>query len=186
MAGTCLLLVACGPDSSKSGSSSSPAPKPAAINAQAKPGLLVRSDYYTAEVEAEIKAAGFKASDFRKGQKLYELYCMNCHAKPKRGSGPDPSSRLAPPAFAVADHYRRGIPDTQARVEAIAKFTSGPTKEAALMPGAVEKFGLMARLSLPEDQLHQVSVFLGTAKFEKPGWYDAHYEEEHGSQKPTP
>ncbi|MGB0743373.1 MAG: c-type cytochrome [Opitutales bacterium] len=172
------LLAACGPDKSESTSGSPP--KTAAPAPSTKPTLAVRSDYYTAEVEAELKASGLKASDFRKGQKLYELYCMNCHAKPKRGGGPDPSKRLAPPAFAVADHYRRAIPDASERVEAIARFTAKPSKEDALMPGAVEKFGLMAPMPLAEEQLHQTSVFLGTAEFEKPGWYDQHYKEEHG------
>lgn len=179
------FLSGCGPDSSDSTSDSAtaPGPKPVARASAPKPALAVRSDYYTAEVEATLQAAGLKASDFRQGQKLYELYCMNCHAKPKRGGGPDPANRLAPPAFAVADHYRRAIPDTKARIEAIAKFTAKPSKEAALMPGAVEKFGLMAPMPLSAEQLHQTSLFLGTAEFEKPGWYDAHYVEEHGAQK---
>jgi hypothetical protein len=142
----------------------------------------VRSDYYTAAVEAEFEAAGLNASGFRHGQRLFELYCMNCHAKPKRGGGPDPSKRLAPPAFAVADHYRRAIPDANERIAAIAKFTAKPNSEEALMPGAVEKFGLMRPMPLSEKQLHQISVFLGTAEFEKPTWYDQHYEQEHGPQ----
>lgn len=175
------LLAACGPDTSETGSSGG-SPKPVSVAPPQKPGLAVRSDYYTAAVEAEMKAADLKASDFRKGQKLYELYCMNCHAKTRRGGGPDPSKRLAPPAFALADHYRRGIPDARERVEAIASFTAKPSEEAALMPGAVERFGLMAPMPLSKEQLHQISVFLGTGEFEKPGWYDQHYEEEHGAQ----
>lgn len=175
-----LILPACGSDASEGSSGSSS--KSAAVAAPQKPGLAIRSDYYTAAVEAELKAAGFSAADFRKGQRLYELYYMNCHAKPKQGGGPNPSKRLAPPAFAVANHYRRGIPDTRERVAAIASFTAKPSQEDALMPGAVEKFGLMGPMPLSEEQLQQISVFLGTGKCEKPGWYDQHYEEEHGPQ----
>jgi len=173
-----LILTACGSDSSESSSANPTKSVPVAV--PEKPGLAVRSDYYTSDVEAEMRAAGLKASDFRKGQKLYELYCMNCHARPRREGGPGSSKRLGPPAFAVADHYRRAIPDAKERVAAIAKFTAKPSKEDALMPGAVERFGLMGRMPLSEEQLHQTSVFLGTGKFEKPGWYDQHYQEEHG------
>jgi mono/diheme cytochrome c family protein len=177
----CCLLSGCGPDSSER-SSGSP-PKAVATAAPKQSALAVRSDYYTAEVDAELKASGLNASDFRKGQRLYELYCMNCHAKPKQGGGgPGPAKRLAPPAFAVADHYRRAVPEAKARVAALAKFTAKPTEEDALMPGAIEKFGLMAPMPLSEEQLHQISVFLGTAEFEKPVWYDQHYQEEHGPQ----
>jgi hypothetical protein len=102
------------------------------------------------------------------------------NAKPGRGGGLDPSKRLAPSAFAVADHYRRGFSDARDRVEAIARFTAKPTEEAALMPGAIKRFDLMAPMQLAEEQLQKISVFLGTAEFEKPVWYDAHYEEEHG------
>jgi mono/diheme cytochrome c family protein len=171
------LLVACQPEDVGRAPSS---PSKTTVSASQQPSLAVRSDYYTGAVEAEMQAAGLKASDFRKGQKLYELYCMNCHAKPGRDGGPPPSKRLGPPAFAVADHYRRAIPDARERVAAIAKFSARPNEEDALMPGAVERFGLMSPMPLSEEQLHQASVFLGTGKFEKPGWYDAHYEAEHG------
>jgi|GEM_PF-2280599 mono/diheme cytochrome c family protein len=181
----CLLLVCvvsfstgCGSDSSGSAADSSLQAVP--VSAPQNPGLAVRSDYYTAKVEAELKAAGLKAADFRKGQRLYELYCMNCHAKPNRSRGPDPSKRLAPTTFAVADHYRRAIPDAKERVAAIAKFTAKPTKEDALMPEAIEEFGLMAPMPLSEEQLQDISTFLGTAEFEKPGWYEQHYQKEHG------
>ena len=44
----------------------------------------------------------------------------------------------------------------------------------------MERFGVMNPINLPEDQLKEVSLFLATAKFQRPGWYAEHYEEEHG------
>ena len=177
-----VFFILAGCDSNSSGSSSGTSSNSVAVPAVQGPGLAIRSDYYTAAVEAELEAAGLSAADFKKGQRLYELYCMNCHAKPRRDGGPGPGKRLGPPAFAVADHYRRAFPDAGERVAAIARFSAKPSEEDALMPGAVERFGLMRPMPLSEEQLHQASVFLGTGKFEKPGWYDRHYEAEHGPE----
>ena len=143
--------------------------------------MAVRSPYYSEAVEAELTEAGIDPGAFRKGQRLYELYCMNCHKAPNNANEPEPSQRLAPPAFAVADHYRKGFPDTLERIAAIKNFTANPSVEDALMPGAVRRFGLMARMPLPEDQLEAVSIFLGTAEFVEPAWYQGHYVEEHGN-----
>ncbi|MFP4260334.1 MAG: hypothetical protein ACLFS1_04560 [Opitutales bacterium] len=62
----CCLLSACGPD--EQGSRSGGPPKTGTTAAPQPSGLAVRSDYYTAAVEAEFEAAGLKAADFRHGQ----------------------------------------------------------------------------------------------------------------------
>jgi hypothetical protein len=132
-------------------------------------------------VQAGLDAGGFKASDFRAGKRYYELYCTACHAEPKRGSGPVAANRLGPPPFAVAHHYAVGYPDIRERVEAIIRYTKRPTPEAALMPGAIQRFGQMSPMPLPDDQLRQIAIYLSVGEFEKPGWYDVHYAEEHGT-----
>lgn len=170
-----LLTLGCEPTSPQPSS----APAKSGSGSTAAAGAI-RSPYHSPQVQAELAVAGLQAVDFQKGQRLFELYCMNCHAKPRRGGGPNPADRLAPPAFAVADHYSRAIADTQERIEAIRSFTEKPDAEKALMPGAVERFGLMRPMPLSEVQLLQISTFLATAEFEEPAWYQQHYEEEHG------
>jgi len=130
---------------------------------------------------AEIEQAGYDLALFRKGKRYYELYCTSCHrADVPQGMSHGEAARLAPPAFAVAHHYRRKIPDLNERVDAFAAFVLNPSEDDALMPGAVERFGLMSRLNLPEDQLKATSLFLAAGQFERPGWYAEHYAEEHG------
>jgi hypothetical protein len=119
-------------------------------------------------------------SEFRSGKRYYELYCMTCHAAPKKGGGPDPASRLAPPPFAVAHHYKVGYPDVRERVDAIVRYTKRPSIDDALMPGAIAKFGPMSPMPLPEDQLRPIAIYLSLGEFKKPAWYDEHYAEEHG------
>ncbi len=165
------VVSGCGPDSGSSGSSSTPARQPAASAAPERPGLAVRSDYYTADVEAELQAAGLDPIDFRQGQRHYDLFCTNCHAAPTSASAPEPRAMLGPPSYAVAYYYRRAFPDARERSAAIAKFTARPTEEDAIMPWAVEQYGLMAPMPLSETQLNEISVFLATAEFVRPNWY---------------
>jgi len=138
----------------------------------AKPAAIARSSAYSAEVLAALEEGGFRQSEFRQGKRQFELYCMNCHAPPRQGGGS--GQRLAPPPYAVAYHYKVGFPDLKERVDAIARYTLRPDEEKALMPGALEKFGRMARIPLPEDQVRQIAIYLSIAEFEKPGWSDPH------------
>ena len=164
-----LALAACGPQSdSKEKQVVSPSP-----------AATVRPSAYSPEILAALEEGGFKQSEFRQGKRFYELYCTNCHTPPRQGGGP--GHRLAPPPFAVQHHYQVGYPDLRERVDAIVSYTLNPDEENALMPGAINKFGPMARMPLPEDQLMQIAIYLSIAEFEKPGGYDKHYAEEHGS-----
>lgn len=172
-----LALFLCACDSKPSSSQTASAPTPQASPAPAKPVLAVSSPFYSESVEAEIKAAGLDPSDFRKGQRHYEMYCTNCHGV--QAGATKPAVVLAPPAFAVADHYRKAHPSTAERVEAIHSFVKKPDPEKVLMPGAVKRFGVMMAMPLPDDQLKQIGIFLATGEFEEPVWYQAHYAEEH-------
>jgi hypothetical protein len=68
----------------------------------------------------------------------------------------------------MALRYREHFGDTAERIQAIRDFTASPRKENALMPGAVEQFGLMSAMPLSETELKKVSTFLATAYFETP------------------
>ena len=69
-------------------------------------------------------------------------------------------------------------------IQAMVSYVKNPTEESSLMPGAHEKFGLMPALPLPDEDLKQIADFLRHAELQKPGWYDQHYTEEHGSGGP--
>ena len=91
---------------------------------------------------------------------------------------------LAPPAFAMRDHYNRVYENDDEWIQAMVNYVQKPTKESSLMPGAHEKFGLMPSLPLPDEDLKQIADFLRHADLQKPGSYDQHYTEEHGSGGP--
>ena len=112
------------------------------------------------------------------GQQKFEAICMACH-KYQRGQ-----PMLGPPVFAVQDHYNRGYEDDAEWIQAVVDYVKKPTEEASLMPGARIKFGIMPALPLPDEDLKQIADFLRHADLQKPGWYDQHYKEEHGSGGP--
>lgn len=176
----CLAVVGCGSDSGSSESSS------VVRAAPSEPELAVRSDYYSAKVEAELSAAGLRPQDFRQGQRHYELYCTNCHAAPKSAVAPVPGNLLGPPSYAVAAAYRQAYPDAGQRSAEIASFTAKPSEESALMGWAVERFGLMSPMPLSESQLEAISVFLATAEFVKPGWFELQRTEDREQRTEAP
>lgn len=111
----------------------------------------------------------------RHGQAKFAVYCQMCH-RPDRTA-----PLLAPPVFAVSDHYRQRYGDDRdAFVQAIVAWTQHPDEAKSLMPGAVQQFNLMGAMPLPESDLTAIATFLFETDFSKPDWYDAHYAAEHG------
>jgi len=110
----------------------------------------------------------------RRGQAKFAGYCQICH-RPDRTA-----PLLAPPVFAVSDHYRQRYGDDRdAFVQAIVAWTQHPDEAKSLMPGAVPQFNLMGAMPLPESDLTAIATFLFETDFSKPDWYDAHYAAEH-------
>jgi len=58
-----------------------------------------------------------------------------------------------------------------------------PSPERTLMPGAVKKFNLMPALPYSDEDLAVIAEYIFEESMEKPGWYEKHYEAEHGSKK---
>jgi len=83
------------------------------------------------------------------------INCESCHSPTA-----NPSTRLAPPFFAIRKHYLKEYPaqaDFQAAMQA---FLNKPEEEHALMMGAVEKFGLMPPIYVEEEQLNAITEYL--------------------------
>lgn len=110
------------------------------------------------------------------GRQAFEQICMACHKYERQ------LPMLAPPVFAVKDHYIRMYSTEQDFVNAIVTFASKPDAKKSLMPGAIAKFNLMPPLPLPREQLESIASFIFRADLTKPDWYDAHYKEEHGEE----
>ncbi len=53
------------------------------------------------------------------------------------------------------------------------------------MPGAVKRFGVMPVFPYTEDQLRVVAAFIYDTDLTMPGWYQQHYQQQHGTQPPN-
>ncbi len=85
------------------------------------------------------------------GEQLYKRYCSRCHSL-----GPPP--KFGPPVKGIAIHYREAFADKKEAVEHMVAFMQKP--DAAMSkcrPEAIERFGLMPAMNLPEEKLRAVS-----------------------------
>ena len=107
--------------------------------------------------------------------KLFQENCAACHMGEARG--PD---RIAPPIFAVKNHYRQVHQDKDGFIDALSAWILSPEKGKSLMPGAVRRFGLMEPVDLEETSARKIAEFIHSGEFHVPGWYAEHYRQEHG------
>jgi len=99
------------------------------------------------------------------GNNLIETNCYSCHS-PEAGH----KSRIAPPMAAIKKHYLKDTDGEKEFSKAIIAFMQNPSMEIAKMKHAVEKFGVMPKMSLSEKELVAVSHYMYHTEIEKPGW----------------
>lgn len=114
------------------------------------------------------------AAPNERGAEVFRSQCMTCHAV-------DMESGKAPPIFAVKDHTIKVYADREAFIKRVATWIKTPDANDVLMPGAVNKFGLMPAMpQINDNDAQAVAAFLFDTNLNQPDWYKAHYEAEHG------
>lgn len=110
------------------------------------------------------------------GKELMALNCNSCHS-PTAGE----NARIAPPMIAVKKHYLGEDMSKEAFIQSIQNWVENPKEEDAKMPGAVRKFGVMAKVEYPKETIKQIADYMYSNTMEKPDWFDAHYKKHHGT-----
>ena len=89
------------------------------------------------------------------GKQLVSTVCAACHTE-------QPPPKLAPPLAHVSNRYRMQFDgDRDKALERIVAWIKAPAKEKSMMPPmAIERFGLMAPLPLPDDQLRAAAAYV--------------------------
>lgn len=116
-----------------------------------------------------------QAHNINEGQQAFERNCFACH-RYERGD-----VMLAPPVFALKDHYKRRYKSDAEIAEAMKRYIRKPDPSIALMPGAIRNFGIMPTLPLPDEDLDKAISFILTTDFNLPEWYDEHFLDEHSN-----
>lgn len=91
------------------------------------------------------------AAEVMDGEQLYNRHCKMCHSL-----GPPP--KFGPPVKGIAMHYREAFTDKEEAVEHMVTFMQSPDPAMSkCRPQAIERFGLMPAMNLPEGTLRVVS-----------------------------
>ena len=119
-----------------------------------------------ANLESEVLAVA-------EGFSLMESSCFTCHS-------PNASleSRIAPPMEAIKKHYIQENTSLETFTKALITFIHNPSVENSKMPGAVDRFGLMPKISFSEAEIRKMAQYIYHTELEKPDWFDKHYQEE--------
>lgn len=80
--------------------------------------------------------------------------CFTCHT-------PFETSELVAPAMNVIQNdYKQGNSNKEAFIEKFVRFVQNPSLESAMMKGAINKYGLMPKLSFKEEDLQLAAQYL--------------------------
>ena len=109
------------------------------------------------------------------GKALMELNCNACHS-PSAGE----NARIAPPMIAIKKYYLNKGMSKEEFVNSIQKWVENPSENISKMPGAVRKFGIMAKVDYPKETIAKIADYLYSSEVEKPEWFDEHYKNKHG------
>lgn len=89
-----------------------------------------------------------------RGKEVFDTICSSCHSL-----APPPTK--APPMIMIAGHYVDARTTEDAAMEAMRAWLAGPSADKSLLPAhAVERFGLMPPLVLPEDDRDAVVAYV--------------------------
>ena len=89
------------------------------------------------------------------GKILIEQNCYSCHTPEIAGQ-----QRLSPPIQMVKMHYMRDYETKEAFVDAIAEWVSEPSEGKSIMPGAVNRFGLMPPYPISDEDVRLIAEYL--------------------------
>ena len=111
------------------------------------------------------------------GKELMEKHCYICHG-PSAG---EDDGRIAPPMVAIKARYidKAGFNKGEF-VKYVTDFVKKPTKDKALMRGAVNKHGLMPKQDFPKGSVEKIAQFMFDYQIEEPVWFKSHWES-HGN-----
>ena len=100
------------------------------------------------------------------GFQLLQSTCFSCH-------NPNPASEsVAPPNLAALKSvYFKNFPDEANFVDAMSAFLSNPSADKAILPGAVNQYGLMPQMSLQANQSRATALYLYANAVENEEWY---------------
>lgn len=99
-------------------------------------------------------------------QEILKSNCYLCH----NPNAPSHDAIIAPPLAAVKLRYNRQYQTQDEFVNNMTAFLINPTKEKAIMFGAVDRFGIMPKTAVDEKTLRELVEYIYSNNLEEPPW----------------
>lgn len=109
------------------------------------------------------------------GYTLLKNNCYACHSVTTKSH----DEIIAPPMIAIKRRYKMNYNTKEEFVNAITNWALNPTKEHALMRGAVMQFNVMPKQPFIKDDLIKIADYMYDNELEKPEWFENHFNEQH-------
>ncbi len=115
--------------------------------------------------------------DLVRAKQIIDTGCIVCHS-----ATASEQNRMAPPLEGVKRRYLEKYPKIEDFSSAMVDFLIEPTKEKAIMFGAVERFDVMLPMAYSETDLKAVASYIYQFELDRPVWFEEHYQEMHGNE----
>lgn len=112
------------------------------------------------------------------GKKFMKVHCYICH-----DATTQENDRVAPPMIAIKRRYMMEGDTKQKFIDNIRSFVKTPTKDKAIMYGAVKKFGVMSKMTYPDAVIEKIADYMYDNELETPAWFEEHYQKNHKKPK---
>ncbi len=138
--------------------------------------LFISCDEKKQEPSLNTIAAVDNASQIQSdGYTLLKNNCYACHSVTSKSH----EEIIAPPMIAIKRRYKMTYNTKEEFVNAITDWALNPTKEYALMRGAVKQFNVMPKQPFIKDDLIKIADYIYDNELEKPEWFQNHFNEQH-------
>jgi len=105
-----------------------------------------------------------------------KVQCYLCH----NPESPSHDAIIAPPMVAIKMRYKMMYSGEEAFVTAMLSYLGDPQKEKAIMPGAVQRFGLMLPTAVNKNDLEKIVRYIYNNELQEPSWFAEHYKSQWG------
>jgi len=122
-------------------------------NEQTQTEPAVKDEILQTEVQDTAPA---QVQDSVDGYTLLKQRCYICHLE-RPVQGDTTVQMQAPPMMGVKRHYKEKYPAKDEFIAAVVDWVKHPDSTKALMPGAVEEFGLMPPFPYPDEELEKIA-----------------------------
>ncbi|HRV55250.1 MAG TPA: DUF3365 domain-containing protein [Mangrovimonas sp.] len=107
------------------------------------------------------------------GFKILNTSCFSCH-----NPNPKNKTKVAPSPQEIKLAYLNKYTDFDNFLEHFVAFQENPLKANAIMPEAIDKYGIMPKLGYTKEQLTAVAGYIYTSNLETNDWFAVSYPKE--------